>query len=206
MLFQGVDENVLNLSGCEGEERDEVFQRCINFVTSSSTSSFATKILYLDCNNLYGSAQTLSMPLDRYAWASQSVIQDLNIFFNERSKDFIKDKECLSWDDHFGSVNSNVGFFIECDITFTDKCKSKLRDFPPAPSHKTIEFEELSEFSKSAYEGHDNYSPTSKLVSSFEPKLGYVIHSMLADTYSRMGVTITNIKKVSYLLQIYYIH
>ena len=91
MLFQGVDENVLNLSGCEGEERDEVFQRCINFVTSSSTSSFATKILYLDCNNLYGSAQTLSMPLDRYAWASQSVIQDLNIFFNERSKDFIKD-------------------------------------------------------------------------------------------------------------------
>ena len=72
------------------------------------------------------------MPLDRYAWASQSVIQDLNVFFNERSKDFTKDKECVSWDAHFGCVNSDVGFFIECDIDFTDKCKSRLPNFPTA--------------------------------------------------------------------------
>ena len=197
IYLQTADEDVLNLEGSDGVERDAIFKRCVDYVTSSSTSNFATKILYLDCNNLYGSAQSLPMPLDRYAWGSDLVISDLNRFFNQRSKDFARGGKSTSWDSHFGSVNSEVGFFIECDISFTDKCKSRLRDFPPAPTHKTLQFNELSDFAQKSYGDERDYTPSSKLVASFEPKSNYVVHSMLADVYSSMGVTITNIKKVS---------
>ena len=81
IYLQTADEDVLNLEGGDGDERDAIFKRCVDYVTSSSTSNFATKILYLDCNNLYGSAQSLPMPLDRYAWGSDLVISDLNSFF-----------------------------------------------------------------------------------------------------------------------------
>ena len=70
------------------------------------------------------------MPLDRYAWTSQSVIQDLNIFFNERSKDFTKDKECVSWDDHFGCVNSDVGFLLSLISPSPTNVNQSFMTFP----------------------------------------------------------------------------
>ena len=86
-------------------------------------------------------------------------------------------------------------FFIECDISFTDKCKSRLPDFPPAPTQKTLQCNELSDFAQKSYGDERDYTPSSKLVASFEPKSNYVVHSMLADVYSSMGVTM-NIKKL----------
>ena len=120
-------------------------------------------------------------------------------FFTKRATDFTRGVPTQSWDSYFGVGEKSTGYFIECDLDFTDKCKIKLNDFPPAPHHMKLKFDDLSQFAQNAFlktsKSNSSYQENSKLVSSFEPKKGYVIHSELADLYSSMGVTFSNVKK-----------
>ena len=63
-----------------------------------------------------------------------------------------------------------------------------------------LKFDDLSPFAQEAFlktnKSTNSYQENSKLISSFEPKKGHVIHSALADLYSSMGVTFSNVKKV----------
>ena len=43
IYLQTADEDVLNLEGSDGVERDAIFKICVDYVTSSSTSNFAKK-------------------------------------------------------------------------------------------------------------------------------------------------------------------
>ena len=117
-----------------------------------------------------------------------------------RSQDYSRGKSTQSWDSFFGQCEKSTGYFLECDITFSDKCKSDLRDFPPAPVHKSIKFEDLSKFAQDSFVTNQgsakSYKEESKLMLTFEKKCGYVIHSALANEYSMHGVEFSNITRV----------
>lgn len=155
--------------------------------------------LFLYCNNLYGSAQCLPMPLNSFRWEHPDMLIELENFFTLRANDFEANRETMSWDAYFGIIHKSTGFFIECDMDFSDKCKTMLSDFPPAPDHMVINFDNLSPFAQNSHLKTENtresYQETSKLVSSFIPKRKYVIHSALVDLYSSMGVRVSNVKK-----------
>jgi hypothetical protein len=62
-----------------------------------------------------------------------------------------------------------------------------------------VSFDDLTPFAREAFLKTNKalmYQENSKLIASFQPKRGYVIHSALADLYSSMGVTFSNVKKV----------
>jgi hypothetical protein len=56
-----------------------------------------------------------------------------------------------SWDAHFGIAEKDTGYYFECDISFSDKCKMHLKDFPPLPSHNNVEFKDLSPFAQESF-------------------------------------------------------
>jgi hypothetical protein len=69
------DANIFNLSGEDGETREEVFKKCVDDMLHNSSSDFDKHIVYLDCNNLYGSAQCLPMPLNNFQWVECEMIK-----------------------------------------------------------------------------------------------------------------------------------
>ena len=65
-----------------------------------------------------------------------------------RANDYARGASTRSWDSYFGITEKDTGYYIETDITFSDKCKQALKDFPPTPNHTTIKFGELSQFAQ----------------------------------------------------------
>jgi hypothetical protein len=81
-------------------------------------------------------------------------------FFTKRATDFTRGVPTQSWDSYFGVGEKSTGYFIECDLDFTDKCKNKLIDFPPAPDHMKVSFDELSPFARNAHIKSTGYFDT----------------------------------------------
>ena len=216
--FQRGDEEIFNLKDDEISVRENVFREVVNNLLKQDDrfGNFDKKILYLDCNNLYGiysfiiylfwyndnylgSVQTLNLPLKDFRW-DNDFASELETFFRNRANDYARDVQTQSWDSYFGVTQKNTGYYIEADITFSDKTKKKLRDFPPVPVHTSLEFADLSNFAKDSYKAvyglENEYDPESKLMLTFDKKERYVIHSSLADEYSLHGVEFANIRNV----------
>ena len=74
------------------------------------------KILYIDANNLYGHSMSQYLPYDE-------------IKFNNT----VKLKDILNTPD-----DSDIGYFIEVDLTYPKNIKEKTKNFPLAPINKKI--------------------------------------------------------------------
>jgi len=148
---------------------------------------------------ILGSVQTLPLPLKDFRW-DNGFGPELETFFRRRTSDYIRGVKTKSWDSYFGVTQKSTGYYIEVDISFPNKTKKNLRDFPPTPSHTTVPFDELSGFAQQAFtEIHGEkkvYEEESKLMMTFDDKKRYVIHSALADEYSLHGVEFTNVRSV----------
>ena len=76
-------------------------------------------LIYTDYNNLYGKAMSEKLPADGFKWA-----EDISTI----DEDFIK-----NYDD-----NSNVGYFIECDIEYLKELYRLHSDLPFLPKKMEI--------------------------------------------------------------------
>jgi hypothetical protein len=92
----------------------------------------------------------LILPLKDFRWDNEFA-PELEAFFRNRASDYAHGVQTQSWDSYFGITQKNTGYYIEADISFSDKTKKKLRDFPPIPVHTTLKFEDLSDFAKQSY-------------------------------------------------------
>ena len=144
--------------------------------------NFEKKILYIDVNNLYGSCQTLALPLKDFRW-DNDFASELENFFSIRSNDYSWGVKTQSWNSYFGVGEQSTGYYIETNISFSDKDKKNLKDFPP--THTTVYFDDFTAFAqKSFVDCHSDkkmYRNESKLMLMLDKKDRYVIHSALAD-------------------------
>ena len=149
-------------------------------------------ILYLDANNLYGEAQSCSLPHSDFQWAPSEDLKLINKFFEVRAEG-TKSGEKIKWGDYF---DDETGYFIEADIEFPEHLKEKMSNFPPAPEKTKIEKEALSEFARNMLDDtNEKYIESEKLCLTLCNKKKYVTHHKLMDLYSQIGVKVKNITK-----------
>ena len=98
------------------------------------------KILFIDANNLYGRAMSEYLPYDENK-------------FDRKVK--LEDK--LNTPD-----NSDIGYFIEVDLTYPDNIKEKTKNFPFAPESKKINPDDFSDYMKEIIP--DIFTQTKKLM------------------------------------------
>lgn len=100
----------------------------------------------------------------------------------------------MEWDDLF---SPEEGFYVECDIEIPDDLQEELEAYPPAPHHKTVEPEHLSQFCQSLIsDTKSQFNKSTKLCVTLEKREKYVVHSTLLDFYSRLGCHVRNIDQV----------
>jgi len=141
------------------------------------------RILYLDFNNLYGSGLTSPMGVDEYNWLTKREIEKI---------DWTKT-----------TVDSHIGYILECDLEYPPEIHWLHSSFPLAPFHKEITYSNLSEHAKYCFSltGHGCKYKSKKLTSTFEKRVKYVIHYNNLREYIRLGLKLTYIHRVISFVQ-----
>jgi hypothetical protein len=87
---------------------------------------FHVDIAYLDVNNLYGGAMKKKLPISDFEWVSE------------------RDKEALDWENM--TADQDVGYIVECDLTYPDELHRAHNSFPLAPERLVIDQSMLSPY------------------------------------------------------------
>ena len=130
------------------------------------------KILYIDANNLYGHSMSQYLPYDE-------------IKFNNT----VKLEDILNTPD-----DSDIGYFIEVDLTYPDNIKEKTKNFPFAPMNKKINPDNFNDYMKEIKP--DTYIQSSKLVCDWSDKKNYLIHYRMLKFYIRHGMIIDKVHNI----------
>ena len=104
------------------------------------------KILYIDANNLYGHSMSEPIPYD-----------EIKFDQNVELEDILKTPD-----------DSDIGYFIEVDLKYSDIIKEKTKNFPFAPENKKINPDNFSDYMKEIKP--DTYIQTSKLICDWSDK------------------------------------
>ena len=141
---------------------------------SSIQSSF---IIYLDANNLYGKAMMECLPYGDFEWLTKDDIEELNIY------QIPPDGE---W-----------GYVLEVTLEYPRDLHDLHSDYPLAPQKMKIKPHQWSPFTKDLGEklGVNSSSIAEKLITSFHPKEGYVVHYRLLQLYLRLGMKLVHIHR-----------
>ena len=83
-------------------------------------------ILYLDANNLYGHSMSEPLPYDEIKFDNNVKLEDI-----------------LNTPD-----DSDIGYFMEVDLNYSDNIKDKTKHFPFAPVNKKVNLEDFSVYMK----------------------------------------------------------
>ena len=130
------------------------------------------KILYIDAINLYGHSMSQYLPYDEIK------------FDNNVTLEVIKNTPDVS----------NIGYFIEVDMTYPDKIKKKTKNFPFAPVNKKINPDDFSDYMKEIRP--DTYVQSSKLICDWSDKKNYLIHYRMLKFYIRYGMIIDKVHDI----------
>lgn len=132
-------------------------------------------ILYLDANNLYGKAMMSPLPFADFEWMPEP----------ELTSAFIQALDS----------NGSVGCVVECDFEYPEELHTQHADYPLAPTKMRVPFSQLSPTAKSICSRHNLKSSTrtEKLMTTFLPRTGYVLHHEAFKLYTRLGLVVKKI-------------
>ena len=130
------------------------------------------KILYIDANILYG--HSMSEPL---------------LYDEIKFDDNIKVEDILNTPD-----DSDIGYFIETDLTYPDNIKEKTKNFPFAPVNKKTNPDIFNDYMKEIKP--DTYIQTSKLICDWSDKKNYLVHYRMLKFYVRHGMIVDKVHNV----------
>ena len=130
------------------------------------------KILYIDANNLYGHSMSEPLPYDEIKFDDNVNLEDI---LNT-------------------PVNSDIGYFVEADLKYSDNIKEKTKKFPFAPMNKKINPDNFNDYMKEIKP--DTYKQSSKLICDWSDKKNYLIHYRLLKFYIRHGMIVDKIHNV----------
>ena len=130
------------------------------------------KILYVDANNVYGHSMSQPVPFDELKFDNNVKLEDI-----------------LNTPD-----DSNIGFFIEVDLTYPNILKEKTKNFPFAPVNKKINPDKFSDYMKEIKP--DTYMQTKKMICDWSDKKNYLVHYRMLKFYLRHGMIVDKVHNV----------
>ena len=134
-------------------------------------------LLYLDMNNLYGTAMTQPLP--------------------EKDFTFLAADEMKKFDYNSVPDDSPIGYILEVDLECDDSLHDYYNDYPLAPENTTITKDDLSSYTLNLAEKLNvKVKPYQKLVCNLKSKTKYVVHYRNLKLYIRLGMRVTKIHRV----------
>ena len=130
------------------------------------------KILYIDANNLYGHSMSQYLPYDEIKFDNNIKLEDI-----------------LNTPD-----DSDIGYFIEVDLTYPDNIKEKTKNFPFASVNKKINPYNFNDYMKEIKP--DTYIQTKKLICDWSNKKNYLVHYRMLKFYIRHGMEVVKIHNI----------
>ena len=131
------------------------------------------KILYADAKNLFG--HSMSQPL---------LYDEIKFDKNVKIEDILDTPD-----------DSDVGYFIDVDLTYPDKEKEKTKKFPFAALNKKINPNDFSDYMKTIKP--DTYTQTKKLLRYWSDKKLYLVHYRMLKFYVRHGMVVDKIHEIN---------
>ena len=130
------------------------------------------KILYIDANNLYGHSMSQYLPYDEIKFDNTVKLEDI----------------LNTLDD------SDIGYFIEVDLTYPNNIKEKTKNFPFAPMNKKINPDDFCDYMKEIKP--DTYIQNKKLICDWSDKKNYLIHYRMLKFYIRHGMIVDKVHDI----------
>ena len=138
------------------------------YVKSTDTK----KRLYVDANNLYGHSLSEPLPYDEIKFDNNVKLEDILNTPND----------------------SDIGYFIEVDIKYSDNIKEKTKHLPFAPVNKKINPDVFSDYKKKIKPV--TYTQTMKLICDWSEKKNYLVHYRMLKFYIRLGMIVDKVYSV----------
>ena len=129
-----------------------------NYMSNYNKDIISSYLMYLDANNLYGWAQSQKLPVNGFKW-----VKNLSQF----NEIFIRDYD----------ENSDIGYFLEVDIYYSEKLLNLHKDLPFLAERKKI-------------------NKVEKLIGSIEDKEKYVIHIRVLKQALNHGLVLRKVHRV----------
>ena len=130
------------------------------------------KILYIDANNLYGHSMSQYLPYDEIKFDNTVKLEDI-----------------LNTPD-----DSEIGYFIEVDLTYPNNIKEKTMNLPFAPMNKKINPDNFNDYMKEIKP--DTYIQTKKLICDWSNKKNYLVHYRMLKFYIRHGMIVDKVHNI----------
>jgi len=136
-----------------------------------------TSIVYVDANNLYGSAMRFPMPEKDFQWMTKEEIQNY---------DPLAVKE-----------TDTKGYILEVDLEYPESLHLSHSSFPLAPHHMDITGDMLSPYANSVLQSllRQGAYKSSKLTSTFLKRKKYVCHALNLKLYLQQGLKLKKIHR-----------
>ena len=130
------------------------------------------KILYIDANNLFGHSMSEPLPYDEIKFDNN-----------------VKLKDILNTPD-----DSDIGYFVEVNLTYPNIIKDKTKHFPFAPVNKKINPDYFSNYMKEVK--RDTCTQTKKLICDWSDKKNYLLHYRILKFYIRHGMIVDQVYNI----------
>ena len=146
---------------------------------SPENGSKYTHLMYVDANNLYGSALSGILPHSNFQWMTE--------------------EECLTITDDFmrqWDENQDRGFIVTVDLHYPEAVQDESMDLPFAPTPMVPKEEDWSDFMRSLWKkvkGEQPYRGATKLLLTHKDKERYTIHHAALKYYVEKGLQITKV-------------
>lgn len=136
-----------------------------------------TELLYVDANNLYGSALSSKLPMRDFQWVNNP----------ESILDNLLSMDCL---------NMETGYVLEIDLHIPKEIHDLVDDLPLAAETKCPS--SITPYMNQLWQDVENgksYRPGKKLLLTHEDKFNYVIHFALLQFFLKMGAIVRKVHR-----------
>ena len=135
----------------------------------------STFITYLDKNNLYGWSMSEYLPYEEFEWLKNVDKFDVNLI----------------------DEKSEIGYFLEVDLEYSDELHELHNDYPSAPEKFVVTNDMLSKCCKRIADEYDiKVGDVKKLIPNLRNKTKYERHYRNLQLYLFLGMKLTKIHRV----------
>ena len=90
--------------------------------------------------------------------------------------------------------DSEIGYFVECDLSYPDNIKEKTKNFPFCPENKFSLQDKFTNYMNEIKP--DNYTQCKKLICDFTDKKNYLIHYRMLKFYIKHGMIVDKVHEI----------